>query len=305
MAAVMAVLAASCTARSHAAGVDLAVLAPISTPDRSSYDPNGQKVVLMDGGRTGTRYDDATLYVEAGEPGSTRLVSRPGSATIGRRVRCTYHAVGGDTGGLEWDIAVPTRPEAGGLYVLRCVHPDDNSDLNGYPILIVFTPGSPLAGGAVGVDEIAKFAVDSETFESPTPVLSPPVRQIVGIDTWLAVSSRLVYTDVSAQAGNAWVTVRPIFRAAVWDFGDGESMRCSTDVDKVWDPASPTSNQSTQCSHLFERASVPPGRSGSVAVSWTIYETTNQHPSTWTIWGVVTLNSPAVFNVSELQSVIR
>ncbi len=172
-------------------------------------------------------------------------------------------------------------------------------------MLVVFNPGDPLAGNAVGVEEIARFAVDSEVFESPAPVLSPPQQQVVGIDTWLAVSSQLAYPELSAQAGDAWVTVRPVLRDAVWDLGDGESVRCTTDIDKRWDPAASGSNQSTRCSHLFEQATRSGGRTGRVAVSWTILEITNEHPYAWTTWGVVTLASPVVFDITELQSAIR
>jgi len=239
VAAALAVLASGCTGSAHASTVvpAAATQSPTSAWSQPSgtgsiaTDPparlsDGHNLTLLEGGHTGTRYDDSTLYVEAGEPGSLSLVASPGAITVGRRVRCTYHDVAGASNKLSWDITSPTSPTAGDLYVLRCVHPDDASNLDGYPMLVVFNPGDPLAGNAVGVEEIARFAVDSEVFESPAPVLSPPQQQVVGIDTWLAVSSQLAYPELSAQAGDAWVTVRPVLRDAVWGSWETAS-RCA------------------------------------------------------------------------------
>ncbi len=257
-----------------------------------------------DGG-TDIGYSDGTLFVEAGEPGSLRLVNEPGTTTIGRRVRCAWHAVGGSAFQPTWDITEPTIPEPGRLYVLRCFYPDDNSELTGYPMLVVHNPADPVAGAAIDVVEVAKFAVDSIAFEVPSPVLSPPGRQLVGVETWLGVASRLDYRDVAAQAGNTWVSVHPVLRDSAWNLGDGSMVRCSEDIAKLWDPTIAPSSQATRCSHTFEKVSGPTPLTGTIDVSWTIYELTDAHPSTWTIWGVVTRRAPIGFDIGELQSAIR
>ncbi len=265
---------------------------------------DGGSVPSADGG-TDIGYSDGTLFVEAGEPGSLRLVDEPGTTTIGRRVRCAWYDVGGSAFQPTWDITEPTIPEPDGLYVLRCFYPDDNADLTDYPMLVSHDPADPVAGTAIGVAEAARFAVDSIVFEAPSPVLSPPGRQIVGVETWLGVASRLDYADASAQAGNTWVTVRPVLRDATWNLGDGSVARCTQDIARFWDPTTAPSSQATRCSYTFEEVSGPGPLAGTVDVSWTIYELTDAHPTTWTVWGVVTRRAPVEFDVGELQSVIR
>jgi len=263
----------------------------------------GRSLVPFAGGATDVGYNDGTLSVEAGEPGSVTLVATPGQGPVGRPVRCTWHDIVSVGQDLSWDLE-PTIPRPDEIYILKCTHPDDGSGVPGYPLIVQYSPIDPIPGGVVGVTEVAKFAVDSITFEVPAPVLSPPGRQIVGIETWLAVSSQLVYPSASAQAGNTWATVRPVLREAVWTLGDGTTVVCVIDIATTWDPASPAS-QSTTCSHVFESVSGPNPFAGRVDVSWTIYELTDLHPNTWTVWGVVTRGSQVGFTVGELQSVIR
>lgn len=256
-------------------------------------------------GRTRIDYDDGTLLVEAGEPGSLRLVDNPGAVTVGRRVRCGWHAIGGSGFDPTWDSTVPVRPEAGGVYLLRCFHPDDNSNLTGYPRFVRYVDGGTIDGPVVSVADVERFAVDSIVFEIPSPVFSPPGRQVVGVDTWLGVASRLVYPVASAQAGDTWATVRPVLRHSEWAFADGSVVRCEVDIDKFWDPTADPGAQSTRCSRVFEHVSGPAGYATDVTVSWTIYERTNTHPDTWTVWGQVSRSMSTSIIVEELQAVIR
>jgi len=261
-------------------------------------------VPLADGD-TNVGYDDGRLFVEAGEPGSLRLVDTPGAVTVGRRVRCTWHALTGPAFLPSWDRNVPVVPEPGGVYVLRCIYPDDGADVAGYPVLARYDPADPIAGSVVGVVEVARFAVDSIMFETPVPALSPPGHQIVGVPTWLGVTSRLNYRDAAAQAGDAWVRVHPVVRDATWNLGNGTVIRCRSDIDKIWNPSDTAMSQSTTCSNNFERVSGPSPLAGEVTVSWLIYEITNEHPAAWTVWGVVERAAPVGIDVGELQSVIR
>jgi len=93
-------------------------------------------------------------------------------------------------------------------------------------------------------------------------------------------------------------------RDALWTLGDLATVRCVTDIDTTWAPAS-FASQSTTCSHVFESESGPDPLHGQVDLSWTIYERTDRHPDTWTVWGVVTRSSVVNIIVGELQSVIR
>ncbi len=262
------------------------------------------RIIDLAAGGTGISYGDGTLLVEAGEPGSLRLVDQPGSTTVGRRVRCGWHAIGGTGFYPTWDSTEPVFPEPDEVYMLRCFHPDDESNLTGYPRIVRYVPGAPVDGPAVGIVEVEQHAIDSIVFETPLPALSPPESQIVGVDTWLGVASRLSYPDASAQAGDTWATVHPAVRSAVWTLGDGSVVTCSSDIDKVWDPMLDPSSQSTSCSHNFELVSEPSGYATDLTVSWTIYERTNSHPDDWTIWGVVSRSASVSIVVGELQSVI-
>jgi hypothetical protein len=84
---------------------------------------------------------------------------------------------------------------------------------------------------------VAEFAQSQIDFDPPASVLSPSGRQIVGVATWLAVTSELEDPDVTAQAGLAWATVRTRFVEAVWDLGDGAVVTCTDDVATTWNPA--------------------------------------------------------------------
>jgi len=317
-ATILAVLAAGCVARVEATDhgpTDGSTGRSLLTPQPSDHAPvgvfnesrgaPGRVLAPLADGTTDVAYRDGTLFVDAGEPGSLRLVDNPGAATIGRPVRCTWHELSGQVFAPTWDRNVPVIPEPGWVYVLRCVYRDDGSNVAGYAQIIVYDPADPIAGAVVGIVEISKFAVDSIVFETPIPVLSPPDRQVVGVPTWLGVASRLNYAGAAAQAGDTWVRVRPIVRDAVWDLGDGSTVRCQTDIDKIWDQTITPTGQSTTCSHNFERGSGSVPFAGKVTVSWTIFEINNTHPNTWRVWGVVERTSPVRFDVGELQSVIR
>jgi len=307
----MAFLAAACNGSPPDArdgtvqpsGVSLVSLSRAPLADTPA--PPVRSLVPFADGSTNVGYNDGTLSVEAGEPGSTTIVTNPGRGPVGRAVRCTWHEIGGTAFVVTWNPSESVVPEADGFYVLVCVHTDDGSDLTDYPRVVQYTPTDPIPGGVVGVVEVAKFAIDSIAFETPIPVLSPPGRQIAGVQTWLGVTSKLIYRDVSAQAGNTWATVRPVLRRAVWIMGDGSTVSCSADVATIWNPDLSNESQSTTCAHVFESVSGPHPFIGRVDVSWTIYELTDLHPNTWTVWGVITRGSPVSFSVGELQAVIR
>ncbi len=306
LAVALTLVASGCTRSSSAADdVRPISLQGLTVSGDSTPVAAAARVIDLAAAGTGISYGDGTLLVEAGEPGSLRLVDQPGSATLGRRVRCSWHSIGGTGFYPTWDSTTPVFPEPDEVYMLRCFHPDDKSNLTGYPRIVRFVPGAPVDGPAIGIVEVEQYAIDSIEFETPIPALSPPDSQIVGIDTWLGVASQLSYPDASAQAGDTWATVHPAVRSAVWTLGDGSVVTCISDIDKVWDPTLDPSSQSTSCSHNFERVSEPSGYATDLTVSWTIYERTNSHPDDWTIWGVVSRSASVSIVVGELQSVIN
>ena len=54
----------------------------------------------------------------------------------------------------------------------------------GYPVIVLFDPLEPVPG-LVDVIDVAEFAQSRLDFDSPAIELSPAVRQVVGVETWL------------------------------------------------------------------------------------------------------------------------
>ena len=159
----------------------------------------------------------------------------------GRQAQCGFFDVVATGGVFSYDFdIVPTEPyERDTWFILHCWEPDGNPWLNGiapYPIgYECCDPGIP---GATLVNdwEVAEFATGSIGFDIPAVEISPATEQVVGVPTWLAVTSPVDLAPVTAAAGPIWATAIPEFREAVWEFGNDESMRCVDDVATVWDP---------------------------------------------------------------------
>jgi hypothetical protein len=189
-------------------------------------------------------------------------------------------------------------------FVLWCLHPDD-SVVAGYPVLVVYDPSDPVPGAAVSTEEAARFALQRVAFDPPTSELSPAGRQVVGVETWLAVTSRLEYADVTAQAGPVWSTVRPVFRDARWRLGDGRTVVCTADATTVWVAGLPSSEQSSDCTHVYDRSSGGSGYSASVVVTWTILWRNDRDPVAWRVFDTLSLTTPVSIGVDSLQTAIR
>lgn len=241
-----------------------------------------------------------SVTVTAGTPGSLRLVQRPGAS--GPAVRCAWHRLlwgDGDPTGT-----VPVVPEPGSGYVLWCIHVADGSVVDGYPRLVVYDPADPIPGGAVSSADAARFALDRIRFEAPAPRLSPESRQIVGVPTWLAVTSTLGYPDATAQAGPVWASVRPVFRDATWVMGDGTTVVCGDVVDAVWEPGRPVESQSSGCTHVYETVSGG-GHRASVTVTWEILWRSDRDPDRWRLFDTLSIATPLPIVATQLQAAIR
>ncbi len=254
---------------------------------------------------TRTRYFDGVLTVEASTPGSLRLTTTPGARTSGVVIRCGYYDIDGSTFDLFPVVPYPRQAP----FILTCWQPTIRSNdpwvdpFPPFPILRHWT--DPVPPQIVTDVEVAQYAANSIKFARPTPVLSPMTNQVVGVPTWLAVTSELSYGPVSAQAGNVWATVRPRFSHATWNLGNGDTVTCVADVATTWDPDVDPDAQSSDCAYTFDSNDEGEAFVGSVSVTWRVQFTSNETGPRGQALAPITLTTPVVFNVRELQAVIN
>ncbi len=255
-----------------------------------------------DTGGTTTIIDDHTLIVTAGSERDLTLTATPGRGD-GRVIKCGwFQAEFGDL--IIFDIVQLRDPVAGETYMLWCWYADDGTDVPGFPVRVVYQR-PVIAGEPATTEETTLFALDSITFAAPALALSPAGEQVVGIPTWLAVTSQLDYPQVSAAAGPVWATVQPVFRDVTWDMGNGDTVTCTleTDATTTWDPTGPP-DQTSSCVYVYESNGEGDGEVHlSATVSWTILQRTNLNPN-WHTWGTLSLTTTAPVTVRELQAVI-
>jgi len=246
----------------------------------------------------------AGFCVTAGESRSLQPVERPGSRTVGRVVLCVYLRY---EEGWESSDAPPApvwNPVEGHLYVLSCRYAEDgNPYVRGYPRQVVYDPGK-VPGDAVSGREVAEYAVGLLGLERPRPAIAPPGRQLVGVETWFAVTSRLAYSEASAQAGSTWATVRARFRDVTWDFGSMGELECTTDAATSWDPDLPGDRQTSKCTKVFIHASGPEGLDATVTATWDIDWRSSDNPA-WRFLKPFSVTESIHLNIYELQAVIR
>ena len=187
---------------------------------------------------------------------------------------------------------------------IRCWVGDE--DLPGFPQF--WDPPEPPLGGPGDVVELPRleiYAREAISFETPVVVLSPAADQVVGVPTWLAVSTELDYAPVTANAGPFFATARAEFRDVTWDMGDGSPpVVCTEDVALTFDPDLPVDEQDSRCTHTYE--SNGPGAEAEIEVTATV---------AWRIFGTrtglaerelapITRSITFVVDVRELQAVI-
>jgi hypothetical protein len=202
---------------------------------------------------------------------------------------------------------VPVVPyERDTWFILHCWEPGGTPWVNsipGFPIgYECCDPGIP--GGTL-VDEwdVAAFAVGNIGFDIPAFEVSPATEQVVGIPTWLAVTSPVDFAPVTAAAGPLWATATPVFREAVWEFGnDDEPVRCVDDVATVWQPG--VDDQTSTCTYTYITNLEGEPFAGQVTVYWDIFWESSANPGVTEYWGEIAQASPVEFNVRELQAAI-
>ena len=241
------------------------------------------------------------FVVQASEYGSLRLVEAPRDHPVGSWIECSHLAVPSFDAPVDV-VTDPVVPRAGGVYSLWCWYEPDHDVVPGYPTIVQFDPIEPVPGLVDAVD-VAEFAQSRLDLVAPEPGLSPPLVQIVGVETWLAVVSDIEYADVTAQAGRAWATVRTTFRDVVWEMGDGSVVTCVADATTTWNPLA-DGGQRSACTHTYVDSS-PVGYQASVTATWTLTWVNNESPVDFVPWATISLTSPVTIDVIELQAVIR
>lgn len=246
---------------------------------------------------------DTGFVVQASEAWALTLVDEPRSTPVGAWIECSHFNSPSVDAPIE-DLGHPVIPWAGAALDLWCWHEPEHVVVAGYPQIVLFDPLEPVPG-LVDVVDVAEYAQSQIDFEPPASELSPSERQIVGIETWLAVTSELEYPDVSAQAGLAWATVRTRFRDAVWDLGDGSVLTCTVDATTRWDPIAAADQQASRCAHTYVGSSAVTGYPASVTVTWMLEWTNNQAPDVFVPWATLSLTTPVAVLVDQLQAAIR
>ena len=243
------------------------------------------------------------LVVTAGTPGSLDLSSEPGQPGSGVTVYCSWYNFSVEFGVYLFDpIGDSIWPQVNSTYLLNCWTDDPGVSYPGYPKITRYRGPGEIEGDVVSSAEAALFAIAHINFEQPAIELSPPHQQVVGVPTWLAITSRLRYDQVSADAGPVWATVWASFRDVTWDFGNGASRVCTQDVSKVWDSTT-NQPQTSRCTYTYTNSSGSPFDL-TATIRWNIWQQTNTNPS-WHWWGTISRSTTIPLQVTQLQSAIR
>ena len=223
-------------------------------------------------------------------------------------VVCLWYPGGTDPGG--WDDPDGPVPVVvllvGSMYTVDCHRVVDGSRVTGYPRPAVHRrDGEDVPGERSRGWDVAEYAVGRLGLEAPEPVVAPPTVQIVGIETWFAVTSKLRgYPDRSAQAGSVWATVSAYFAEATWNFGSRGRLTCIAHAARTWDPSLSGDRQSSACTKVFDTESGPGGLDATVTVRWRIYWRSSEH-SGWRRHDDFTLTTMVPLDVRQIQAVIR
>jgi hypothetical protein len=265
-------------------------------------------VVMVGGSDVGRSSAETTIEYENGvvsvaaafrsQLSPVRSVTRGGAATV----RCTF---------LDWMESAQTyrflrRSELplANDPLIHCWYPAGADDqggqaLPGYPRR--YRPRNASRPELVTAWEATRYAADAVTLPNPTVALSPPSAQLVGVPTWLAVTSPLTTRALSAQAGPVWATVQPRLRSVVWEFGNGDSVTCTSDLARVWKPTYGRSERSA-CTYTFLSSAGDGLFHGRVTMRWDVLYQNNESLGAWRRWQTVSRSAPVTFTVSSLQA---
>lgn len=248
---------------------------------------------------------DDTLVITAGSSTSMRVAARPGRGT-GPTIRCTWFSLAIDP--VTVSLVQEDQLVVDQAYLLWCWYPADDgtrASLPGHPLVRTYTgPGIP--GDPADVDDVSEFALASLRIAQPEVATNPGDQQIVGIDTWLAVSSNLEYEPIHANAGPVWTSVRPVPHSISWDMGNDERTTCPPDA-AAFEPWADTATDDPECRYRYEsRPVAADGVAGetqlTATVTWRVMRRTFLEPE-WTYWRDLELSGARSIEVIELQTV--
>ncbi len=244
---------------------------------------------------------------EVSDRQSLREVDEPTNEVVGRVVNCIWYPWGSVPG--DWDDPngpVPVkRLVKDRNYTVDCFHPGQTGSLTGYPSVRKFITNMSLEGTAVTAWDVADYAKGQISFDPPVAAIAPPNRQLVGTETWFAVTSRLQYPAKSAQAGRVWATVLPSFASVEWDFGELGSLSCTAHATRRWNPDLSGHQQHSNCTKVFTRVPGQGGRiNARVTITWNIYWKSSNHAG-WKYFGPHSASAQVPLNIIQLQPVIR
>ena len=280
--------------------VGLATLLAVAWPHRARNAASAAEAAAEVPAGLSSAIVDHTLIVTAGHERSMTLAGTPGEGR-GPTIRCGWFGFTADSPeGV--DIYQVFDPVVGEYYILYCWYLADLGMLPGYPLIVPYELGVP--GEAADADDVSEYALASMDFVDPQPVLNPVDVHVVGVESWLAITSRLDYDAIHANAGPVWVSVRPRFRKVEWDLGNGDSVSCTqaSDATLVWQPDDP--DRSSDCTYLYEATGAFDGRHEITAtVTWTILRRTFEQPA-WRAWRDFSLTTTVSIRVVDLQAVI-
>jgi hypothetical protein len=248
--------------------------------------------------------ENTELVITAAEPGTLEIVETRNPTPTGRRVYCGWFDITSQT--IDFDIYEVIVGEVGETYLFSCWYTGPWIDpLAGYPVAAEYPePTDPPPGDVITASVAARHAIESISFEPPAVELSPAGEQVVGVPSWLAVTSELAYPEVTAEAGAVFATARPVFDNVTWNLGNGDQLACIADATTTWDPDAGDS-QTSACSYTYQSSPDGDSFAGSATVTWNIWQITNETNGAEVFWGTVTLTTDLDIAVTELQAAIR
>ena len=185
-----------------------------------------------------------------------------------------------------------------------CRYGDTGELVATYPRVWEPVPTTPTP--VIELTELALWAIDQVSYETPAIELSPAAQQIVGVETWLSITNDLELDQVTAQAGPIWVTARPELTQISWDLGNGDTVTCAAQAAAItWDPNGGP-NQTTPCGYTYTTNGDGTRNTFTIAAtaSYNIYVTTSSNP-TETLHSQTTQTATINTEVRELQAVIN
>lgn len=161
-------------------------------------------------------------------------------------------------------------------------------------------------GGAVSIADLLEQAYNQ--LDPPLPVWSASpngltVAMVTQLPTWLWIDDGYWNGGFTARAstpsGRVWAEARVHPLSAVWEFGDGSTVRCK--AGSAYAPGA--GNGGSSCTHTFRHSSAGiPGISLEVTVAFAVEGVTSQG-TTVALGELSRTSAPVVVQVAEIQAI--